>query len=572
MKKFLMFIVAVVIVVSAVFVVVSGADAEIKDQKYLEMKEQTEALYLVQGLLSWFVRTQGERSVFEESYKGHEDLFSKDSVEYLTQLMKNPGLTDDDRKKVRYLRNAFLLEYVAIETAGYGDMINDAESETTVELDWVDSPVPYRQLLSMMANEEDPEKRQKLQSAQAGVWKEVLNPIYAEEEEHVKRLSKELGYKSYVALAEEFREVDLKAFIKTTDKFKKETDEMYRVLFEQEVKEVMGITPEEFTRADIQYFASVPAFKTFFPAELTIPAFMYFLEGMGLDLETKAGTKIKIDDEIREKKHPRAACYSMTVPDDIRITVKPSGGKPDFETFFHEGGHAMHYANTEEKDWEYQSLGNNAVTEGFAIFFENIWGDYEWLLKYRELVEEYNRFQPVDKRVPVMTDSDMGKIIRNNVFWKVYMVRRYNWAKLLYESILHGGEKEYYADFYKGDYDDPHRVYKELFSEAYGFKLTDTEALRFRTDVDSFFYAADYARAFLLSEQLDMYMRNNYGKKWFDDTRAGDDLSKKLWALGNKPHANEVAVLAGFDSVSYDVFKKRIEEQLELADRLINGK
>jgi len=352
-------------------------------------------------------------------------------------------------------------------------------------------------------------------------------------------------------------------------KFYNETDDIYRRLLASEVKEAMDIPVSEFTRADIQFLASVPQLKEFFPAELTIPAFMYFLEGMGLDLTTAAGNEIKIDDEMREKKVPRAACYSMTVPDDVRITVKPTGGISDFETFFHEGGHAMHFANTTNPVWEFQQLGNNAVTEGFAIFFDTIWGEYEWLLRYNELVKDYNRFLKPEDRVPVMTDRDMGLLIRNRVFWDVYMVRRYNGAKLIYETILHGGDPDIYAGYYEGQTDDPHQVYKKLFSDAYGFPLTDVEALRYRTDVDAFFYAADYARAFLLAAQLNESMRDKFGATWFTDSRAGDLLKTKLWVDGGKLQADELAKLAGYEEANFEQFTQRMERRLDIADRLV---
>ena len=548
------------------------SSAEIKDKKYVSMRDEVKSLYLVQSLLSWFTRTQGERSVFQESYKGHESLYTLDSIKYVDNLIGKGGLSADDKRAAGFFRNSLTLEYVGLDTAHFDDEINNAEASATAKIDWLPDPVPYRQLIPLASQESDPEKRQKLQDAQAQIWKDVLNPIYARQEERVKELSKELGYKDYVSLSEKFREIDLKDFIARTQVFINKYDADYRKLFSVEVQEVMGIPVEKFRRADISYFSSVPAFQSFFPAELTIPAFRYFLEGMGLNLTTAAGTEIVIDDEQREKKEPRAACYQMTVPDDVRITVKPTGGIPDFETFFHEGGHAMHFANTTVPEWEFQQLGSNAVTEGYAIFLENIWGDYNWLLKYRELVKEYNRFQPANKQAALMTDADMGKLIRNRVFWKLYMVRRYNGAKLIYESLLHGGDPSYYKAYYDGPADNPHLAYKVLFSAAYGFNLTDSDALRFRTDVDSFFYSADYARAFLLSEQIEESLKSKFGDKWFDDPRAGDVLKNTLWALGSKPHPDDVAKLLGYDRVDYAQFEKRMKEQLELADKLINGK
>jgi len=545
------------------------ARAEIKDEKYLKMRNEVKSLYLVQSLLSWFVRTQGERSVFQESYVGHEDLFSKENILYFDKLLKKNGLSTDDRRMVQYMKNAFLLEFVSLDTAHFDDEINNAESGATVKLDWEPKPVPYQQIMVMMAQEKDPEKRQKLQAAQAKVWKEKLNPIYEKQEERVQQLSKALGYSDYVALSQDYRAVNLKDLIAKSQNFYKETDALYRKLLAEEVDAAMGVPVSKFTRADIQYLASVPHMKQFFPAELVVPAFTYFLEGMGLDLKSAAGTEIKIDDELRDKKEPRAACYSMTVPDDVRITVKPSGGVSDFETFFHEGGHALHFANTKNPNWEFQQLGNNAVTEGFAGFFESIWGEYEWLVKYRELVKNYNKFRKPEDRVPVMKDRDIGLLIRNRVFWDIYMARRYNGAKLIYETILHGGSPDIYKGFYKGQTKDPQQAYKALFSDAYGFQLSDSDALRFRTDVDSFFYAVDYARAFLLAAQMNESMRKKHGVKWFSDPKAGKLLREKLWTDGGKLQADELAKLIGSTDANYGKFKERIDRRMKIVKKLL---
>ncbi|MFA6449971.1 MAG: hypothetical protein WCX65_10900 [bacterium] len=572
MKKFFLYFTAIIIACCALAFAPGRASAEITDKQYVALRDEMKSLYLVQSILSWHTRTGGERSVFQESYKGHEALYSLPSIKYVGGMIAQPGLSDDDRRAARFFKNALTLEYIGIDTAHFDDEVNNAEASATVKIEWIPAPVPYRQLLALAAQESDADKRQKLQDAQAQVWKDLLNPIHERAEKRVRELAVELGYPSYVTLSEDFREVNLKDFIARSQKFIAKSDASYKKILAAEVQEVMGFPVEKFRRADIQYFSSVPAFKSFFPAELTVPAFKYFLEGMGLDLTTAAGTQIMVDDGIRDKKEPRAACYQMTVPDDVRITVKPTGGIPDFETFFHEGGHAMHFANTTIPQWEFQQLGSNAVTEGFAIFFENIWGDYEWLKKYRELEKEYNRFQPPEKQAALMTDADMGKLIRNRVFWKLYMVRRYNGAKLVYESLLHGGDPSYYKEYYTGPADDPRLAYRKLFSDAYGFQLSDADSLRFRTDVDSVFYSADYARAFLLSEQLEEAMRSKFGDKWFNDPRAGELLKKSLWSNGSKPHPDDLARLIGFKQVDYEQFEKRMNEQLAIAEKLMNSK
>lgn len=565
------FALALIIAASAALAAAPAALAEITDPAYVKVRDEMKAMYLVQGLLSWYTRTQGERSVFTESYKGHESLYTKKTIDMVNNILKNSkGLSDDDKRAAQFMINSLTLEYVGIDTAHFDDEINNAEASATVKLDWLAEPTPYRQISVLMDQEKDPDKRQKIQAAQAQVWKDVLNPIYARQEARVQELAVELGYQGIVPISEQLRNVNLKDLIAKSQKLIKDSDALYREMFPEQVRKVMGIEPEKFTRADIGFFGSVPAYKKFFPPELTIPAFLDFLDGMGLDMKTAAGTDIVIDDELREKKEPRAACYSISVPDDIRMTLKPSGGIPDFETFFHESGHALHFANSTTPVWEFQQLGNNAITESYAIFFENVWGDPQWLMHYREFVKGYNRFQPPAKKVPLMTDAEIGELMRNRLFWDLYFVRRYNGAKLLYESILHNGDKSFYENYYNGQTSDLHQVYKSLFSDAYGFNLTDSDALRFRTDVDGFFYAADYSRAFLLSAQLDQYMRDKFGANWFTNPESGK-IMKKVWARSNALQPDELAAELGQKALSPDYFLSRMKYRLDAAGKLIKG-
>lgn len=560
-----------VFICAAFAVLAPPARAEITDKKYIAIRDEMSAMYLVQGLLSWYERTQGERSVFTESYKGHEHLYTKDSIDVVDNMLKmDKNLTADDRRAAEFMKNALILEYISIDTAHFDDEINNAEASATVKLDWVPNPVPYRQIDVLMNQEKDTDKRLKLQLAQAGVWKDILNPIYERDEARVQELAVELGFQGVVPISEKIRNVDLKDLIAKSQKLYKDTDAMYHDLFAEQVRKVLGIEPDKFTRADIGYFGTVPNYKKFFPPELALLAYYDYINGIGLSMDTAAGTQIRVDDSLNEKKEPRAACYSITVPDDIRITVKPSGGVPDFETLFHEGGHAQHFANSTSPIWEFDNLGNNTITESYAVFFEGVWGDPQWLFHYREFVKEYNRFQKPDKQTPVMTDAEIGELIRNRVFWQLYFARRYNGAKLIYESILHKGDPSLWKDYYKGQTDDLRKVYQTLFSDAYGFNLTDTDSLRFRTDVDGFFYSADYSRCFILSTQLDQYMRDKYGPQWFTNPEVGKFM-RTLWTYANSLQPDELARKLGDKALDPDIFVNELKYRLDAADKLING-
>lgn len=555
------------LVMAVMLAAAPAARAEITNKDYVKIRDEMKALYMVQGLLSWAVRTQGERSVFEQSYKGHEALFSKKSIDVVNGVLKDKKLSADDRLAAQFMKNALVLEYVALDTAHFDDEINNTESGATVDVPWEKEPVAYRQLDVLLDQEEDPARRETLQELQAMVWRDKLNPIYERQQKRIEELTRILGYSSIVAISQDLRNVDLPALISKSQAIIQETDELYRTLFAAQVKDILDKDVSEFRRSDTGFFASVPGFKQFFPAELTIPAFLDFIEGMGLSMTTAAGTEITVDDALRDKKEARAACYSITVPDDIRITVKPSGGIPDFETFFHEGGHALHFANSTDPAWEFQQLGNNAMTEAYAGFFENMWSEPAWLMHYREFVKLYNKFQSPADRVPVMTDADIAKLIRNRVFWHLYFVRRYNGAKLLYESVLNGGDPSLWKKYYNGQTGDLHQVYRVLFSDAYGYELTDIESLRFRTDVDAYFYSADYARSFLAKAQMHEYVRAQFGDEWFKDPRAGAFL-KGLWARNNALQVEDVAAAMGMKPTDPDIYIKHIHRLLDAADSL----
>lgn len=548
----------------------AAAGALEDDARLSAMREEAEALVLIQSVLGWYVRTQGEESIFEQTYKGHEDLFTADNIKHVQKVLdENPELTPDEKLALKFFRFYLTSEFIDINIAHLYDEVNNAEASATVKIEWMEDEVPYRELNGLLNNEDDAEKRKKLQAAQASVWENTLNPIHARIEEEVKRLAVEAGYPDYVEFSQQYRMVDLAELIKLSQDYIARSDKLYRDLLAEQVQEVMGYPLEQFTRSDIGRFAQAPYFSPYFPAELVTLSFRDFLEGVGLDLNTAAGTEIFIDEELRPKKHPRAACFSITPPRDIRFTVKPSGGIPDYETFFHEGGHALHFANATAPLWEMQELGNNAVTETYAMFFEGVWGNLTWLRKYQELIKDYNRLMAGDKKIPELTDADIAKLLRNRALWMIYFVRRYAGAKLIYESILHEGDPALYKNYFPGDTSDMQEVYRRLFSDAYGFELTTADALRFRTDVDSSFYSADYSRAFFLSVQFEEGMERKFGEDWLDNPEVGKFLKEKFWSRGNSLQADEAARLLGYDGLDTGAFERRIELMLRQSEELI---
>jgi hypothetical protein len=356
--------------------------------------------------------------------------------------------------------------------------------------------------------------------------------------------------------------VELKPLIVEGHRFLVATDPIYRPLLAEVASRELHIPVRELHRSDLMRLRKAPRFEKFLPDELMLPSFAYLLGGLGLDMKSAVGTDIHVDDAPHPLKEPRAACFNIRVPADVRITVKPTGGIDDFAALFHEGGHAVHFANTTTPVWEFQQLGSNAATEAFAELFGHVWDDPVWLRRYRAFVKQYNAEH--NTHYPLMSDGDILELARVRVLNDLFFIRRYASAKLIYESVLHGGDPELWRGAYEGPTADLMQLYRALFERAYGFTMSQEDALRFRTDVDDTFYAADYARAFGLANLMHEALRARFGGKngdWYESKEVGT-LFKRLFGDGQKVQPDELAQAFGYDRLDFRPTEQRVKRLL----------
>jgi hypothetical protein len=247
--------------------------------------------------------------------------------------------------------------------------------------------------------------------------------------------------------------------------------------------------------------------------------------GLGIDFETQ--TNLAIDAEDRETKNPRAVCYAVDVPNDIRLSIKPIGGFDDYSALFHEMGHGEHYANTKEHAFEFKYLGEPTVTETFAFLSEYILANQAWL--------RLNTTMPV---------SVLKDFVRFQAFYRLYYIRRYA-AKFLYELQLHA------------DVAHPQELYAKLQSRAIGCMQDPSDGKRFLIDVDANYYSASYLRAWFLEARLNARLTKEFGFNWFEHPQAGSYLSS-LWAQGDRISGGELAALIGDEVITPDALLSQI--------------
>jgi len=528
-------------------------------------------------LVGWYGHIRGEKSHRKTLFMGRERLISRRTLAFVKQCIAEEK---DPTAKLahRYLRDYLAMAYIERKTAHLDDLLSAAELGATVKLDWRPGPTRYRDLPGMVTREKKPARRRAINQAMADVRRRVLNPLLIKKLMRGQELAQWMRFPSYVALSSQIRQVQLKPLITLGAQFVRDSEPLFKKLMTRVAAESLKVSLAKLRRSDHGRLFSAPRVKRSLPDRLMIPTFKYFLKGIGLDTRTAAKTQIHIDDSVHPQKKYRAACYPLSVPADIRITVKPAGGLSSWVTMFHEGGHALHFAWTTNRRWEFQQLGSYSLTEAFAELFARAWEDPAWLERYAQFIKEVRRgkhskgltkgigrirVRPLSKRL-------MGYLVRSRLAYNLYLARRYGWAKLIYEVALLGGSDKLFKAVYRGQTSDRRKLYKTLFQQAYGYNLSENDADRYLTDVDPFFYSADYARAFMLADILHEHLRKKFGRSWYGKKQVGAYL-KTLWADGNRYTAEQMAVKLG-TKIDYRASMARIKRLYQEAEVLSAGK
>jgi hypothetical protein len=491
------------------------------------LRTEAQALVQAQSDLLWKNWTTGAPVDLAGTYAGHTGLFSLETIARV-QAAERAEADPEKRRALTDLELYLAGEHIAQETASVSGQVASLEGSATLSFEGAE--IPFRNLDALLANEHDHARRLALYAAATPVLAK-LNPLLEKREARTEEVVGELGYGSYAALGARMRDADLAALAAQAEALLTQTDALYTRALGAAVHQELNLDLSEMRRADVPRFFHAASVQSAFPAAQMLPRFTALLAGMGIDL---AQLKLTLDAAPTPHKNPRAVCFAVKVPDDVRLSIKPSGGADDYAQLFHEGGHALAFASTTTPVWEFQQLGNATVAEAFGFLFEDRLEDPAYL---KELG---------------MTGELLHGWVKNAAVRKLYMLRRYA-AKVLLEQAWHGPAPLSGA---------PLRArYRELMQRALGFPVTDEDAARTLTDHDDFFYSADYLRAWFLAAQLDQALAQKYGAAWWHAPEAGKQL-RALMASGSGLTADQVAQAVGQKGLDPAPLLQRLNERL----------
>jgi hypothetical protein len=445
----------------------------------------------------YYLHYAGLKPDFElrEIYERHADLIDLPTVKRLGQSVAG-------RENLELFR--FGCEgYLGELTREHAEKI--AELEATLETPHEGDTVGYRMLPPTIANTADRDTRARLEEARNELTEEHLNPLHLDAVQAIQRDVPELDAPTYFHLYRDRFDYDLEGLAVQCRALLDSTERLYEDSMDRALRERVGVGLAEAERYDVRRFFRGSSWDAAFPGDRMLPALRGTLSNLGIDLD--AQSNVHLDVEERPTKSPRAFCAPIEVPGRIMLVIQPQGGPDDWYSLFHEAGHTEHFAFTSpELKLEEKRLGDNAVTEGWAMLFDHLIDDRAWLSGMLDFPRP-------------------EQFAAEGAVQLLFYVRRYC-AKLLYEIEFHAAA-------------DPTQMrgrYVELLGDALKIEPSPTDYL---ADIDTGYYVKSYLRAWAFAAQMTTFLREEFGTDWFRRREAGSLLTE-LWSLGQKPNADEL--------------------------------
>ena len=481
----------------------------------------------------YYLAHSGQKATAELQplYEQYGDVMSEESLALVLDAFRAAPRDSDEYRSLRQLLDWQVESQASRELAELDEREIAWESEATIRLPG-GGAVPFQRASIDLANSTDRAERLVLDRARAQLVATELAPLRLEHFQREREITEQLhladGYNATFDLLAGFSLLDLRA---ECEQFLRDTRAMWDDVHPEFVKRGLGIAPAEATRADALALLRAREFDAGFPWETMEPRILGQVSDMGIAPD--AHGRVVFDTGNRDGKRARAFCSPVRVPEEVYLVLRPHGGQNDWNTFLHELGHALHFAYIRpDLPFEFRWLGDNSITEGYAMLFDHRMQDPRWLARYASL-----------------SRAEIPRFLRSAGFEELQFLRRYC-AKLIYETELYGGEVSWDAL--------PDR-YVQLLTDATNFRYDPADAF---VDVDPRYYAARYLRAWQLQALLNETLTERFNEDWWRNPSAGPWIVHELFAHGQRELAHEQAARVSGKPLSFAPLVRSVERLL----------
>jgi len=464
-------------------------------------------------------------------YEKYSDVLGEEALDLTLDAFRSTAENTDDRRSAQALLEWEIETQAAKPLAALDE--REIEWENSAIIHSPDGRViQYQAAPIEIANTSDRALRLALDEARAKLVKEEHAPMRLERLQREKEYIESLGIDGdYNASFEAVTGISLDALAVSCERFLRDTESMWDDTLPRALKKSLGIKASQAKRADALALFRASEYDDAFPGNEMETVMRRQVWEMGID--PTADGRIIFDVGEREGKRSRAFCSPVRVPEEVYLVLRPHGGQSDYNTFLHELGHALHYGYASpDYPFEFRWLGDNSVTESYAMLFDHRMQDSGWLLRYTKL-----------------GGNRVGNFLRTAGFEELHFLRRYC-AKLIYERALYSGEVRW---------SDLPELYVSLLSKATGFEYDAADAF---VDVDPRYYSARYLRAWQLQSVLNEELTARFDVDWFRNPSAGPWMVGELFAQGQRDSAEEIASRVGAGTLSFQPLIRKIESLL----------
>jgi hypothetical protein len=465
-------------------------------------------------------------------YKQYERIFGPDALELTLDAFRAAPERSEEKRSAQCLLEWEIESQASKPLAALDEREIEWENSAVIR-----SPdgrvIQYQAAPIEIANTRDRALRLGMDDARAKLVEKEHAPLRQE------RLQREKDYIESLGLADDYNRsfeavtgISLDALAKSCERFLRDTEAMWNDTLPGVLKKSLGIKVADAKRADALALFRASEYDGAFPGNQMESVMRRYATEMGIDPTAKG--RIIFDVGDREGKRSRAFCSPVRVPEEVYLVLRPHGGQSDYNTFLHELGHALHFAYASpDYPFEFKWLGDNSVTESYAMLFDHRMQDKGWLLRHTQL-----------------GSNRVGRFLRAASFEELHFLRRYC-AKFLYERTLYSGEVPW------SQLPD---LYVSLLSNATSFEYKAADAF---VDVDPRFYSARYLRAWQLQSVLNEQLTARFDNDWFRNPGAGPWLVSELFSHGQRETAEEVSARTGGGPLSFRPLVRRIEGLLD---------
>jgi hypothetical protein len=464
-------------------------------------------------------------------YAKHEAILGPDALAMTLEAFKGAADGTEDQRGARLLLDWQVDSQSGRQLAALDEREIAWEGSTVVPVSDT-RQIPFESVSIEIGNSPDPKERHAIEAARAKIVARELSPMRRERFERERDITEQLEIApSYNESFELLSGIPLRSLKAECEQFLRDTDALWAEVFPEFTRRVLKMEPADVTRADALALFRARDFDDYFTPEQMESAIRRQVREMGVD--PLAAGRITLDTGEREGKRARAFCSPVRVPDEVYLVLRPHGGQTDWMTFLHELGHALHFAYMRpDLAFEYRWLGDNSITEGYAMLFDHRIKDPGWLKRYTDLGAA---------RLPAF--------MRSTGFEELQYLRRYC-AKLIYEVELYGGAVRW---------ESLPDLYVELLSGATTFRYDRADAF---VDVDPRFYAARYLRAWQLQSLIAETLVERYDEDWWRNPRAGPWICSALFGEGQRELAHEQAMRVAGKPLSFAPLVRAVEKML----------